>query len=74
MSRNFYDEKRSEELKNLGIRVVRFWDNDVLQNTDGVLEQIVGVLGDQFVKKPHPDPLLRGEGEERRFLLRGEGE
>jgi very-short-patch-repair endonuclease len=43
-----------------GYRVLRFWNNDVIQNTDGVLEAIAEVLG------ASPSPRLRGEG-------RGEG-
>jgi hypothetical protein len=49
--------------------VLRFWNNDVLQNTEGVLEQIIEVL--KRLKRgttshePSPSP-QRGEG-------RGEG-
>ena len=35
-----YDEKRKEYLNRQNIRVIRFWDNDVLNNTDGVLIKI----------------------------------
>jgi very-short-patch-repair endonuclease len=35
------DELRSSDLAKLGIRVVRFWNNEVLENLDGVLEKIV---------------------------------
>ena len=35
-----YDARRTEYLKKLGIRVLRFWDNDVLKHTDSVLEAI----------------------------------
>ena len=34
------DSKRTEYLKQLGFRVVRVWNNDVLKNVEGVLEQI----------------------------------
>ena len=30
-----YDQKRTEELKKLGIKVLRFWNNDIL---DGLAE------------------------------------
>jgi very-short-patch-repair endonuclease len=46
------DEKRSLFLEAQGYRVVRFWNHEVLTNTDGVLERIAEVLGD-----PHPSPL-----------------
>ena len=35
-----YDRTRTEDLKGKGFRVLRFWDHDVLQNTDSVLEAI----------------------------------
>ena len=39
-----YDASRDEWLKQQGFIVVRFWNNDVLQNTQGVLETIAGYL------------------------------
>lgn len=35
-----YDDQRTIELKQLGFRVLRFWNNDVFINTEGVLEMI----------------------------------
>jgi very-short-patch-repair endonuclease len=35
-----YDDKRSLFLERLGFKVVRFWNNDVINNTVGVLEAI----------------------------------
>lgn len=35
------DAKRTTYLKSRGYRVLRFWNNDVLANTDGVLEVIL---------------------------------
>ena len=35
-----YDEERTAFLGSLGIRVMRFWNNEVLQSTDAVLEAI----------------------------------
>jgi very-short-patch-repair endonuclease len=43
-----------------GILVLRFWNNDVLRNTSGVLESIVDTLRPI---SPHPNPLPNGEGE-----------
>jgi very-short-patch-repair endonuclease len=51
------DQHRSHFLEHAGYRVLRFWDNEVLTNTDAVLEQIVRVLNG-----PHPNPLPVGEG------------
>src|SRR5512147_1335695 len=36
-----YDEDRSRYLKQQGWQVVRFWNNEVLENLDGVLEVIL---------------------------------
>ena len=35
------DEDRTRMIEAHGYRVIRFWNGDVLQNTDGVLEAIV---------------------------------
>jgi very-short-patch-repair endonuclease len=56
------DERRSAELMRYGYRVLRFWNNDVIENLDGVLMTIDRALGDA---PPHPaSPPLRG-GEEK---------
>lgn len=34
------DRRRTEYLKNKNIKVLRFWNNEVLNNIDGVLEKI----------------------------------
>jgi very-short-patch-repair endonuclease len=38
------DAKRDDYLKATGFLVLRFWNNDVLRNTDGVLEMIFDAL------------------------------
>jgi very-short-patch-repair endonuclease len=38
------DTTRTAWLKSQGWRVLRFWNNDVLSNTDGVVETILRVL------------------------------
>jgi len=35
-----YDEQRSVWLEKRGFKVIRFWNNDVTENIDGVLEAI----------------------------------
>ena len=35
-----YDKERSAYLKSKGIVVLRFWNNEVMQNIEGVLERI----------------------------------
>lgn len=36
-----YDTKRTKSLNELGIRVLRFWDNDLLRQTSHVLDKIL---------------------------------
>ena len=46
------DSKRTVFLEQHGYRVLRFWNNDVIDNLDGVLGVIVAALGDM----PSPSP------------------
>jgi len=60
------DADRTAWLESQGFRVIRFWNHDVLQNTDGVLERIREELKpdrDEPASSapPHPNPLPRGE-------------
>jgi len=41
---NAADSRRTAWLESRGWRVVRFWNNDVLTNTNGVIEIILGAL------------------------------
>ena len=43
-------------LEKMGYLVVRYWNNDVLSNIDGVLQDIIATLP-QGLKPPHPNPL-----------------
>lgn len=56
-----YDNARTEFLHNQGYHVVRFWNNEVLQNTEAVLEQILKYCGSDC-PHPNPPPLETGEG------------
>ena len=47
---NQADERRTVFLQSEGWRVIRFWNNDVLINTEGVVETILRVLHED----PHP--------------------
>ena len=53
------DKKRTLYLVSKGFRVIRFWDNEVFSQPEGMLEMILKVLeeGD-----PHPALSLKGEG------------
>lgn len=48
-----YDTARTEYLKTLNIRVLRFENKDVFENTEGILEEIRGNL---FLNKPPLTP------------------
>jgi very-short-patch-repair endonuclease len=39
-----YDLKRTALIEQAGFQVLRFWNNEILQNTEGVLLQIVQML------------------------------
>jgi very-short-patch-repair endonuclease len=40
------DSRPTRALEAWGYRVIRFWDNDVLQNMDGVVQAILEALGE----------------------------
>ena len=57
------DRNRTAYLEEKGLKVLRFWNKDVIENIEGVLEKIYQTLG----QRPAPSPRLsprRGEGEE----------
>ena len=56
------DQRRTEFLTKAGYRVLRFWDNEVLSDTEAVLQKIVEELNHP---SPPPSP-SRGEGVVRR--------
>ena len=60
--RSEQDAGRTAALEAQGYLVLRFWNNDVLRNLDGVVESIVETLNPS---PPHPDPLPNGERESR---------
>jgi very-short-patch-repair endonuclease len=55
------DAARSRFIEAQGYRVLRFWNNDVLKNIDGVLEDIHRVV----TTTPTPNPSPQGGGEQR---------
>src|SRR3989442_1833042 len=58
------DQRRTEFLNTAGYRVLRFWDHEVLANTDAVLQQIAAA-----VNPPHPPLSLQGRGYRKDNLL-----
>ncbi|MBN8969297.1 MAG: endonuclease domain-containing protein [Rhizobiales bacterium] len=57
------DAGRTQTLSAMGYLVLRFWNNDVLTNIDGVLETILSTLPQYAPVSPHPNPLPQGERE-----------
>ncbi|MGH8557292.1 MAG: endonuclease domain-containing protein [Methylococcales bacterium] len=55
-----YDTRRDDWLRGQGFSVLRFWNNDILNNTEGVLELIVEVCEKNSPPLPNPSPV--GEG------------
>lgn len=52
--RNAYDKKRDDWLRNQGFVILRFWNHDVLNNIDGVMEQILDSLKNTPYLNPSP--------------------
>src|SRR5438128_1822606 len=66
MSRIVLDDKRSEFLLARGYRVLRFWNNEVLHNIDGVIQTICATLGEPPPLTPPLNAKTRwGRGKER---------
>ena len=57
------DAVRTKKLEALGYLVLRFWNNDVIDNIDDVLESIVSTAKQHSPEPPHPIPLPTGERE-----------
>ena len=53
------DLRRDAYLKAQGFRVVRFWNDEIFNNEEGVLTSILDAL-----EQPSPQPLSRSRGEE----------
>ncbi len=52
------DADRTRRLEGMGYRVLRFWNNDVLANSEAVLGLILEAVASAA---PHPSPLPGGE-------------
>lgn len=66
-SGNQKEQIRTARLEEQGYGVLRYWNNDVLKNLDGVLED----LGQQLsvTLSPHPNLLPKGEKEQSESSL-----
>jgi very-short-patch-repair endonuclease len=58
------DAARTRQIEAAGYRILRFWNNDVLGNLEGVLSEIQRAL------PPTPDPSPQGGGESRQRAKR----
>lgn len=69
-----HDIKRTSFLQERGIKVIRFWNNDVLSNINGVLEDIKKYFPEQAsnssqVTSPSPLPSPEGRGSAKRIQI-----
>ncbi|MGN6226997.1 MAG: endonuclease domain-containing protein [Dyella sp.] len=53
------DTSRTRFLESVGLRVLRYWDNEALQNTEKVLASILSACENRTLT---PTPLSTGEG------------
>ena len=58
VSENHKDKERDSYFQQFGFKVIRFWNNEVLQNTNGVLE----IIRDICLSHPPLNPLPSREG------------
>ena len=57
-----HDATRTSKLEAAGFQVLRFWNNEVLSNIDGVLEVIWRALPEEIRPPPSRPSPLQGEG------------
>lgn len=64
------DAKREEFLKENGYKVLRFWNNTVLQESESVLNAILLSLQEDRTPSPRPSPpKIRGRGMETNITM-----
>ena len=51
------DEERTRFIESEGFRLIRFWNNEVMENLDGVLVRILEVLEDRVLLPRTPTPI-----------------
>jgi very-short-patch-repair endonuclease len=72
-----FDNARSAYLKSRGYRVLRFWNNEVLQEIEGVMTLIYEAVKENLPPTPDPSPPFAsqmGGGEPNRPCAEKEGE
>ena len=63
------DEKRDAWLNSQGFLVVRFWNNEIFNNTAAVLEAVMAAVERNLPLSPNPSP-ARGEGSEQQAIAK----
>jgi len=53
------DAERENYLKDQGFQIIRFWNDDIYKNIEGVMDSIIAAL------PPTPDPSPQGGGEKK---------
>ena len=61
------DIQHSEYLNRMGYRIFRFWNNQVMQEKEGVLEAILAILANTDQNSPSPQPSHTLEGEREKL-------
>ena len=51
--KEYYDDLRTRQLKTFGFRVIRFWNSEVLQETEGVIQEIRRMLSAKRAVRRH---------------------
>jgi very-short-patch-repair endonuclease len=66
-----YDAQRTQSLNELGIRVLRFWDDDPLRDAPIIAEEIFRQLSEQAhpMPSPQPSPGVPGDGNRRNAVI-----
>jgi very-short-patch-repair endonuclease len=63
VARREQDARRTANLEASGYLLLRFWNNEVMRNVEGVLQSILSTLNQHTSEPPHPTPLPCGERE-----------
>lgn len=57
------DKIRTDFLIKKGYTIFRYWNNDIIQNIEGVMENLMNKMDINIHRQnPHPNPLPEGEG------------
>jgi very-short-patch-repair endonuclease len=62
-----YDENRTQKLQAAGFRVLRFWDNEVLNEKESVRQKIWFMI-EELQSHPPPNHPLEGGGGFKKYL------